>query len=173
MNISDIKDKDIRELAELRRSEQPEYGEGFDRNDIFYAFSWQRSPEGHDFWSDIYYGNFTPYYSKYPNHEWRQPTFQRGEEVEVRNSEYEDWEPRIFLAEIKGAIYPFQAIVHSHRDRIKTGEAFALSSWKYCRKIEQPTILTLQMIADKFNLPVDKIKVEGYEAGLRLFDPFL
>jgi hypothetical protein len=159
MNISDIKDKDIREFAELRRSEQPEYGEGFDRNDIFYAFSWQRSPEGYYFWYCINDGDFSPYYSKYPNHEWRQPTFQRGEEVEVRYSEDDLWQRRIFLAEIKGSRYPFCTVAPYSESAFKSGDVFEFAKWKYCRKIEQPTILTLQMIADKFNLPVDKIKV--------------
>jgi hypothetical protein len=159
MNISDIKDKDIREFAELRRSEQPEYGEGFDRNDIFYAFSWQRSPEGYYFWYCINDGDFSPYYSKYPNHEWRQPTFQRGEEVEVRDNERYDWQRRIFLVEIKGAQKPFTVVGGGWEDVFIKGEPFITSDWKYCRKIEKPTILTLQMIADKFNLPVDKIKV--------------
>jgi hypothetical protein len=159
MNISEIKDKDIRELAELRRSERPaEYGEGFDINDISCAFIWQRSPEGRAFWSDIYYGNFQPYYSKYPNHEWRQPTFQRGEEVEI-SDDGKFWQNRIFLTEIKGADRPFIAVCQVWEDAFREGKPFKTYSWKYCRKIEQPTILTLQMIADKFNLPVDKIKV--------------
>jgi hypothetical protein len=162
MNISDIKDKDIRELAELRRSELPEFGEGFNRNELVRAFEWDSAQEGYSFWHAIYNGNFQPYYKVYPNHEWRQPTFQRGEEVEVRCWEEDDpWQQRIFLAEIKGSNYPFITVEERSTLNFKQGKTFDTARWKCCRKIKKPTVLTLQMIADKFNLPVDKIKVEG------------
>jgi hypothetical protein len=155
MNISDIKYKDIRELAELRRSEQ-----GLSTTDFLIgAFNWGSTPEKEDFWRSIFQGDFSPYHNVYPNHEWRQPTFQRGEEVEVRDSEDDLWQRRIFLAEIKGSRYPFCTVAPYSESAFKSGDVFEFAKWKYCRKIEQPTILTLQMIADKFNLPVDEIKV--------------
>jgi hypothetical protein len=154
MNISDIKYKDIRELAELRRSEQ-----GLSTTDFLIgAFNWGSTPEKEDFWRSIFQGDFSPYHNVYPNHEWRQPTFQRGEEVEI-SDDGKFWQNRIFLTEIKGADRPFIAVCQVWEDAFREGKPFKTYSWKYCRKIEQPTILTLQMIADKFNLPVDKIKV--------------
>ena len=56
MRIIDIKDKKLRELAELRRNES--HWED-DDDDLSYAFDWARSCEGKDFWGDVYDGKIT------------------------------------------------------------------------------------------------------------------
>ena len=56
MKISDIKDKGLRELAELRRKEDIKY----DYSDILnLAFEWDETPEDMDYWSDVYVGKIT------------------------------------------------------------------------------------------------------------------
>jgi hypothetical protein len=50
MKISEIKDKELRELAELRRS-----GSGHDL--LGAAFHWGTTPEGAQFWYDVFNGN--------------------------------------------------------------------------------------------------------------------
>ena len=55
MKISEIKDKELRELAELRRSESDwKYSDILDS-----AFSWYNTKEGADFWDDVDEGRIT------------------------------------------------------------------------------------------------------------------
>lgn len=57
MKISEIKDKELRELAELRRSERAsdwEYTDG-----LLGAFQWHKTEEGVDFWGDVEDGIIT------------------------------------------------------------------------------------------------------------------
>jgi hypothetical protein len=53
----------IRELAEKRIREQ-----GFKPYDNMIAswFDWEKSEEGNEFWSEVYKGNFAPFYERYP-----------------------------------------------------------------------------------------------------------
>ena len=50
MNIADIEDKDLRELAELRR-EQERWSHGVE--DLSSAFFWDATPERAEFWQDV------------------------------------------------------------------------------------------------------------------------
>lgn len=54
MDIRKIKDKALRELALKRKKE-------VNRNSftLFDAFIWDKTPEGYDFWIDVYNGNIT------------------------------------------------------------------------------------------------------------------
>jgi len=55
MKISEIKNKELRELAELRRNES-----GLRKTDILIrAFDWSKTPEGGDFWLDVNNGKIT------------------------------------------------------------------------------------------------------------------
>ena len=57
MKVSEIKDKELRELAELRRSERAsdwEYTDG-----LLGAFQWHKTEEGVDFWGDVEVGIIT------------------------------------------------------------------------------------------------------------------
>lgn len=65
MKIQDLP-PGLKELAELRRSEDPKYSLMFDtdeRNDLAAAFHWRKTPEGYYFWQDVYSGNFKPFYN--------------------------------------------------------------------------------------------------------------
>mgnify|MGYP003668649935 CR=1 FL=1 len=56
MKISDIKDKGLRELAELRRKEDFNY----DYSDtLHFAFEWDETPECYDYWDDVNEGRIT------------------------------------------------------------------------------------------------------------------
>jgi hypothetical protein len=52
MKISEIKDKELRELAELRR------GDG-EYDELASAFNWEKTPEDDDFWYLVYIGVIT------------------------------------------------------------------------------------------------------------------
>jgi len=56
MLISEIKDKELRELAELRTSEYYRYKKPFL---LSVAFDWRQTDEGYDFWSKVNNGNIT------------------------------------------------------------------------------------------------------------------
>lgn len=153
--------KDIRELAELRRSEQPEFCKFWDGDPdkLSYAFKWSDTPEKKDFWGEIYYqGNYQPYYDLYPNHEWRQPVFEWGEEVEVRDSDIDDWKSRLYLITIKGARLPYICLTRGHEEAFKKGQLFSTCAWEQIRKKEKETVLTLseatQILSDKLGKKV-------------------
>ena len=59
MKISEIKDKDLRELAELRRKEDGGKFAKYDREHLDNAFDWSSNPEGHNFWNEVYEGTIT------------------------------------------------------------------------------------------------------------------
>ena len=48
MRISDIKDKELRELAELRRDNS-----GLVFDDLMGCFAWDDTPEGGEFWASV------------------------------------------------------------------------------------------------------------------------
>jgi hypothetical protein len=56
MKISEIKDKELRELAELRDSE---YKGIYHGDNLVFAFDWEGSPEKYDFWHGVNNGIFT------------------------------------------------------------------------------------------------------------------
>ena len=57
MKISEIKDKELRELAELRREGRPD---DWGYSDMLnFAFNWGYTKEGHTFWSDVEDGIIT------------------------------------------------------------------------------------------------------------------
>ncbi len=62
--------------------------------------------------------------------------YSYGEEVEVRDSNSNDWEKEIFVAYIKNAFDGICCV--QDRERFKKGICFDVSFWKYIRKL-QPT----------------------------------
>jgi hypothetical protein len=54
MRISDIKDKDLRELAELRRGNS-----GLVFDNLIGCFEWDDTPEGGEFWASVDDGKIT------------------------------------------------------------------------------------------------------------------
>ena len=55
MKISEIKDKELRELAELRSSEQPKWKS----DNLDNAFNWMNTKEGYGFWIGVSDGRIT------------------------------------------------------------------------------------------------------------------
>lgn len=62
----------IKQLAEKRISEQKDTWiiPVTEKSTVADFFDWDKTKEGSDFWVKIANGNFTPYYEKYPRHEW-------------------------------------------------------------------------------------------------------
>jgi hypothetical protein len=60
MKIRDIKNKELRELAESRIDKEYYYYEKFlISNELNYAFKWYDTKEGFDFWGDVDEGKIT------------------------------------------------------------------------------------------------------------------
>ena len=64
MKISEIKDKGLRELAELRRKQ-----DNLNSDFLIDAFGWINTLEGGDYWNDVYEGIITTL-DKEPTVEW-------------------------------------------------------------------------------------------------------
>lgn len=122
--------KEIRELAELRAKEQ-NYHPNDDTNLKFDAntFAFDFTKELFKFWSEINSGNFSVYYEKYPNHEWRQTEWQptKGEMVEVSNDE-DEWYKEEFLGIAEKSDWKY--IVYT------SNEYDGIDNYMYCRKLQ-------------------------------------
>jgi hypothetical protein len=68
-----------------------------------------------------------------------QPKFTRGELVEVRISKIAQWEKRIIVEVIEGALRPYVCVHSSYEDEFNAGGKFETVKWKYCRKIQHET----------------------------------
>ena len=86
--------------------------------------------------------------------------FTRGEEVDVRDSDIEDWKPRIYLATVHGAMHPYVCVFKWNEDKFKNNELFGTTNWAQIRKIQPKTVLTRQEIADKFGVPVEQLEIK-------------
>lgn len=72
-------------------------------------------------------------YTIYPASDFLEPKFTWGEEVEVRDSETDSWEERIFVA--KNPI---------DREFITVNTGGAPHNWKFIRKIQKPQEMTME-----------------------------
>ena len=59
MKISEIKNKELRELAESRVDEKWDYKEFIKTNELGVAFHWGETEEGDEFWSSVAVGIIT------------------------------------------------------------------------------------------------------------------
>lgn len=64
------------------------------------------------------------------------PEFVRGEVVEVRDIEAEDWQKRIYLAKIEGSTHPYICVGYAHEDRFKLNKEFEINYWRQIRKLK-------------------------------------
>lgn len=85
---------------------------------------------------------------------------QRGDEVLVWDEEENTAVKRIFLTYIEGAMYPVQVVYDGYEKPFKDGKPFPNINFKYYKPIPQKTKLTLQQIADKFEIDVNDLEVE-------------
>ena len=65
-----------------------------------------------------------------------QPEFVRGEVVEVRDMEADNWQKRIYLTKIEGSTHPYICVVYAHEDRFKLNKEFDIIYWRQIRKLE-------------------------------------
>jgi hypothetical protein len=153
MKITDLPSP-VKELAEKRRAEQPQFCPAdCDRNDLGYAFSWQDTAEGKEFWKSIDKSRnslviLSIYHSKYP-----EETFTRGEEVEVRDDETDEWEPAKYVGKVD---HDFAHIVIWKKGTIPFG-------FKYCRKVPQKVRLSklqaAQIVAEKMGIDINSLEI--------------
>lgn len=145
--------KDIRELAELRAKEELKMPDDETKLcSVVTSFRWQYTTEGHEFWDKINDGNFSVYHELYPNHEWRQPQFTKGEIVEVSNYA-NGWLKREFYGiaekcEVKYACY----------NESYTG----IAVWPYCRKLQHEYTIdeARAIIAESKGIELEKITIK-------------
>lgn len=78
MKIKDIKDDELRALAESRVD--PEWEDYFDNGDLDCAFLWDSTREGYSFWEDVYEGIIT----EVPPHIREKPLELTKEEAEKK-----------------------------------------------------------------------------------------
>ena len=85
---------------------------------------------------------------------------QRGDEVLVWDGDESKAEKRIFLAYIEGGSNPVQVVYYGDKEKFKSGKTFYISRYTHYKPIPQKTKLTLQQIADKFEIDVNDLEVE-------------
>lgn len=61
--------------------------------------------------------------------------FTYGEEIEVRDSEYQEWHRCVFIGFLDGTSYPYHM---ASKDCFEGSDSFGCSSYKHARKIQQP-----------------------------------
>lgn len=86
--------------------------------------------------------------------------FTRGEVVEVRGHDGKEWQKRIYLTTVQGAVNPYTCVYGGYEEEFKKGEPFDTARWAQIRKLQPKTILTLQEIADKFGVPVEQLRLK-------------
>lgn len=59
--ISKIECPRLRRLAEVRREEFPCFSNSQNEDLVVEAIRWCNTPEGHDFWANVYYGDISDY----------------------------------------------------------------------------------------------------------------
>jgi hypothetical protein len=83
MKIKDIKDKELRELAELRYEEWIGSDATLDSHVI--NFKWDDTPEGHDFWRDVNKGIIKDFHgTTTDNSEHKNPIFKKDDKDKQR-----------------------------------------------------------------------------------------
>lgn len=120
------------------------------------GFDWDSTPEKSQFWNRIIIDrNFDVFFQKYPK-----LTLPRL--VEVRNNESSRWVKRVLVLIRKvGSINIYYCIADTDNlersNWIKT-----ITPWNCMREIEEPKVteLTIDEIAQKFNIPVEQLKIK-------------
>ncbi len=64
------------------------------------------------------------------------PKFVRGERVLVRDCESQEWEEKIWLAEIEGLGYPVMVVTEGSEVKFSDWEEFDFTRYKFCKKLE-------------------------------------
>jgi hypothetical protein len=85
---------------------------------------------------------------------------KRGNEVLVWDDNQRNAVKRIFLAYIKGTKYPVITVINGDEELYKNGDMFGIYFYKHYKLPTQKTKLTLQQIADKFEIDVNDLEVE-------------
>lgn len=122
------------------------------------GFTWERSPEGFEFWSDIInYKKYDVFFKKYPKKDLALPRV-----VEVKNSLSDEWRKRVlvFVRKINNTNYYY--CVNDATTLEKSNSIAGISLWREMREVKEPVIteLTLSEIATKLNIPVNQLRIK-------------
>lgn len=91
-------------------------------------------------------------------------TFERGEEVRVRDECDGTWSKRLYLTTIPELLYPYICVEGGSEKKYKAGNSGSVTCWRYINKIEREeekiVELTLQEISEKTGIPVHLIRIK-------------
>jgi hypothetical protein len=88
-------------------------------------------------------------------------TPQTGEEVLVKNKNSTTWLNRIFLAKIPRTKSPYVCIFGGSEALYSAGKDVTTSSWEEIKRIDSAqTEFTLEEIAKRLQVPIDKLKIK-------------
>jgi hypothetical protein len=119
------------------------------------GFGWNITPEGHEFWREVIINKrFDIFFQKYPK--LTLPRF-----VEVSHSGLQ-WYKRVLVLERIVNDKKIYYCVYNVSTLEAINKETELTNWKYMREIEEPKVteLTLDEIAQKFNIPVEQLKIK-------------
>lgn len=79
--------------------------------------------------------------------------FTRGEVVGVRDRDYEDWIPLIYLTTVQGSEFPHVCVRKGNEEKFKNNDPFRTTPFRQIRKLQQSkTVVNLKVIAEKLFL---------------------
>ena len=76
------------------------------------------------------------------------PEFVRGEVVEVRDSEGDNWQRRIYLTKIEGSTHQYICVGYAHEDRFRVKKEFDINYWRQIRKLN-PVVKHIEVTLDE------------------------
>lgn len=92
------------------------------------------------------------------NHTDAEPTiFHENQErvVQVRHREYDDWTKRVFVMKKNGKFLCWDGCETIEEAKKEN----CISSWNFMREIPEKRVITMQEIAEKFNIDVELIEI--------------
>jgi hypothetical protein len=121
---------------------------------FFNGFTWGNTPDGKDFWKQVIgHKNFDIFFQKYPKNGYPKIMYVGHNKRQIEAKE----KKRIVLAEVEGYCLAW-ANAETFKE-IKKEEYPVV--WRYAKDIEEEVMeVTLEEIADKFNVSVDRIKIK-------------
>lgn len=129
------------------------------------GFYWEETTEGHGFWDEVIsLKNFDLFFDKYPKkHEedyWIDP---KGRRMLVWDHNENDAQERIVIAKLPNTHFPYIAVSITEEDIFLEGKKHDPVIFKHAKPIpekEEAVELTLEQIAGKFGISLDRLKIK-------------
>ena len=166
--IGDIKDFPI-EVVQKMVDEQVNQGNPADvsvfQKQKYGGFDWFKTTDGEDFWGRVIVDkNFDLFFDKYPKeHEddfWIDP---KGKMMLVWDHNENDAQERIVIAKLLNCHFPYIAVGSEQENIFLRGNKHHISVFAHAKPIlakEESVELTLEQIAEKFGISVDRLKIK-------------